>query len=73
MGKLELRNRIIMAPMTRMRAANAGYAPTELHAEYYTQRASAGVRCLKTSESVLDREMVKICRLNINALQDRCN
>jgi N-ethylmaleimide reductase len=43
MGKLELRNRIIMAPMTRMRASNAGYAPTELHADYYAQRASAGL------------------------------
>jgi N-ethylmaleimide reductase len=43
MGKLELRNRIIMAPMTRMRASNPGHAPTELHAEYYGQRASAGL------------------------------
>jgi N-ethylmaleimide reductase len=43
MGKLELRNRIVMAPLTRMRAANAGHPPTELHAEYYAQRASAGL------------------------------
>jgi N-ethylmaleimide reductase len=43
MGKLELRNRIIMAPMTRMRASNPGHVPTELHAEYYAQRASAGL------------------------------
>jgi N-ethylmaleimide reductase len=43
MGKLELRNRIVMAPLTRMRAANSGHAPTELHAEYYAQRASAGL------------------------------
>jgi N-ethylmaleimide reductase len=43
MGKLELPNRIVMAPLTRMRAANAGHAPTELHAEYYAQRASAGL------------------------------
>jgi hypothetical protein len=43
MGKLELRNRIVMAPLTRMRAANLGHAPTELHAEYYAQRASAGL------------------------------
>jgi N-ethylmaleimide reductase len=43
MGKLELRNRIIMAPLTRMRAANAEHVPTELHAEYYAQRASAGL------------------------------
>jgi N-ethylmaleimide reductase len=43
MGKLELPNRIVMAPLTRMRAANPGHVPTELHAEYYTQRASAGL------------------------------
>jgi N-ethylmaleimide reductase len=43
MGKLELRNRIVMAPLTRMRAANFAHAPTELHAEYYAQRASAGL------------------------------
>jgi N-ethylmaleimide reductase len=43
MGKLRLPNRIIMAPLTRMRAANPGHAPSELHAEYYTQRASAGL------------------------------
>jgi N-ethylmaleimide reductase len=43
MGKLELRNRIVMAPLTRMRAANSAHAPTELHAEYYAQRASAGL------------------------------
>src|ERR1035438_3361996 len=43
MGRLELRNRIVMAPLTRMRANNPGHAPTELHAEYYAQRASAGL------------------------------
>jgi N-ethylmaleimide reductase len=43
MGKLELPNRIVMAPLTRMRAANSEHAPTELHAEYYAQRASAGL------------------------------
>jgi N-ethylmaleimide reductase len=43
MGKLELPNRIVMAPLTRMRAANPEHAPTALHAEYYAQRASAGL------------------------------
>jgi N-ethylmaleimide reductase len=43
MGKLQLSNRIIMAPLTRMRAANPQGAPTELHAKYYAQRASAGL------------------------------
>ena len=41
-GDLALPNRIIMPPMTRARAAN-GNVPTELMAEYYAQRASAGL------------------------------
>ncbi|MET9339706.1 luciferase family protein [Nonomuraea sp. NPDC003804] len=40
-GKVELPNRLVMAPMTRNRAA--GGLVTELTAEYYTQRASAGL------------------------------
>ena len=43
MGDVLLLNRIVMAPMTRMRASNAGYVPTDLHVEYYAQRASAGL------------------------------
>jgi N-ethylmaleimide reductase len=43
MGKLQLSNRIVMAPLTRMRAANPGHVPSELHVEYYAQRASAGL------------------------------
>jgi len=43
MGKLELRNRIIMAPLTRMRAGSIDHVPTALQAEYYAQRASAGL------------------------------
>lgn len=42
-GPLELKNRICMAPMTRNRADNKYEAPTDLHAEYYSQRASAGL------------------------------
>ena len=38
-----LKNRIVMAPMTRSRAQNPGALPTELTAEYYAQRASAGL------------------------------
>ncbi len=41
-GPLTLSNRIIMAPMTRSRADDHG-APGELMAEYYGQRASAGL------------------------------
>jgi N-ethylmaleimide reductase len=41
LGKLHLPNRIVMAPLTRNRAPNA--IPTALMAEYYAQRASAGL------------------------------
>lgn len=41
-GELTLPNRIIMAPLTRCRAG-AGRVPTALMAEYYQQRASAGL------------------------------
>lgn len=41
-GDLELRNRVVMAPMTRDRAGPAD-EPTDLMVEYYRQRASAGL------------------------------
>ncbi|RYF36538.1 MAG: alkene reductase [Comamonadaceae bacterium] len=40
-GSLQLPNRIVMAPLTRNRAPGA--VPTALMAEYYAQRASAGL------------------------------
>ncbi|MBA9078544.1 alkene reductase [Rufibacter quisquiliarum] len=42
-GALDLKNRLVMAPMTRSRAANEAHAATPLVAEYYAQRASAGL------------------------------
>ncbi len=42
MGDLKLKNRIVMAPMTRGRAG-AERIPNALMAEYYFQRASAGL------------------------------
>ncbi|MBE9608788.1 alkene reductase [Chitinilyticum piscinae] len=41
-GRLRLQNRIVMAPMTRCRAVDAN-TPNALMAEYYGQRASAGL------------------------------
>ncbi len=41
-GRLTLPNRIIMPPLTRGRTGGAG-APDALVAEYYAQRASAGL------------------------------
>src|SRR5579863_2272987 len=42
LGAIQLPNRIVMAPLTRMRAG-ANNAPTALNAEYYAQRSSAGL------------------------------
>jgi N-ethylmaleimide reductase len=42
-GDLELPNRVIMAPLTRSRAVGGGRVPNALMAEYYVQRASAGL------------------------------
>ncbi|MFL6230393.1 MAG: alkene reductase, partial [Pyrinomonadaceae bacterium] len=41
-GEIELSNRVIMAPMTRSRADDEGVLPLYV-AEYYRQRASAGL------------------------------
>jgi 2,4-dienoyl-CoA reductase-like NADH-dependent reductase (Old Yellow Enzyme family) len=44
LGELRLRNRIIMAPLTRSRATGTdGRVPNALMREYYVQRASAGL------------------------------
>ncbi len=42
LGPITLKNRIVMAPLTRSRAGE-GDAPRDLNSEYYSQRASAGL------------------------------
>lgn len=42
-GELSLKNRMIMAPLTRSRANNPGRIPNELMVEHYRQRAGAGL------------------------------
>jgi N-ethylmaleimide reductase len=42
-GPYTLRNRFVMAPMTRSRADDATGVPSELAATYYSQRAHAGL------------------------------
>jgi N-ethylmaleimide reductase len=42
LGKLELKNRLVMSPMTRSRAIE-GNVPNPLATTYYAQRASAGL------------------------------
>ena len=43
LGPLELPNRIVMAPLTRSRADAKTLAPRQMNADYYAQRASAGL------------------------------
>lgn len=42
-GDLELPNRVFRAPLTRCRADGGGRVPNAMMAEYYAQRASAGL------------------------------
>lgn len=48
-GNIELENRMVMAPMTRNRAGE-GDVPTKLMAEYYKQRAGAGLIITEASQ-----------------------
>ncbi len=41
-GPFELKHRLVMAPLTRMRAARPSLAPRPLNAEYYAQRTTQG-------------------------------
>src|SRR6267142_2827129 len=43
LGSLQLPNRVVMAPLTLMRARMPGNIPWGLNAEYYRQRAEAGL------------------------------
>jgi N-ethylmaleimide reductase len=56
LGDLRLPSRVVMAPTTRARADNEGRVPTDLHAAYYAQRASAGLiiaECAWVSEQAV--------------------
>ncbi len=43
LGRTELKNRIVMAPLTRNRAAMPGNVPQHMNVTYYAQRATAGL------------------------------
>ena len=43
LGQQDLKNRIVMAPMTRARSLQPGNIPSSLMAEYYRQRSGAGL------------------------------
>jgi N-ethylmaleimide reductase len=49
-GSIELNNRIVMAPLTRMRSSQPGNVPNALMATYYAQRASAGLIISEASQ-----------------------
>jgi len=49
LGPLKLPNRLVMAPLTRNRAV-AGFVPGPLAAEYYSQRATAGLLVTEASQ-----------------------
>jgi len=49
-GAITLPNRVIMAPLTRMRAIEPGDIPSPIAIEYYTQRANAGLIITEASQ-----------------------
>ena len=50
LGDLTLPNRVIMAPLTRNRAAMPGEVPQAMNASYYAQRAGAGLIISEASQ-----------------------
>ena len=54
LGDLALPNRVVMAPLTRNRAEHGTDAPHALNAEYYRQRAGAGL--IVTEATQISRE-----------------
>lgn len=50
LGDLTLKNRIVMAPLTRSRAQKGTHAPHALNADYYRQRAGAGLIVAEASQ-----------------------
>ncbi len=49
-GDLDLPNRVLMAPLTRSRSTQPGDVPNALNAEYYAQRAGAGLIISEASQ-----------------------
>ncbi|MCP3459940.1 MULTISPECIES: alkene reductase [unclassified Bradyrhizobium] len=50
LGPISLANRFVMAPLTRNRAAPGTFVPSPLAADYYAQRASAGLLVTEASQ-----------------------
>ena len=54
LGDLELRNRVVLAPLTRNRATPGLDAPNDLNVRYYVQRTSAGLIVTEGSQISLE-------------------
>ena len=52
-GPYQLRHRVALAPLTRLRAARPSLAPRPLNAEYYAQRATPGGLLIAEASPVL--------------------
>lgn len=52
LGPLELKHRVIMAPLTRSRSTQPGDIPSDLMLKYYTQRASDGGLIISEATSI---------------------
>jgi N-ethylmaleimide reductase len=52
-GPYTLAHRVVLAPLTRMRADKVSFAPRPLNAEYYAQRATAGGLLIAEASPVL--------------------
>lgn len=53
LGAYDLKHRVVMAPLTRMRASQPGDVPNDLNAEYYGQRASEGGLLISEATQVM--------------------
>src|SRR4029078_3661057 len=53
-GPYQLKHRVMLAPLTRMRAAKPSLAPRPLNAEYYAQRATPGGLLIAEASPVME-------------------
>ncbi len=55
-GPLRFKNRIVMPPMTRCHSAQPGNIPTQMMADYYAQRTSAGLIIAEATQVSVDAQ-----------------
>ena len=53
-GPYQLKHRVVLAPLTRMRASRPSLAPRALNAEYYAQRATPGGLLIAEASPVMN-------------------